>query len=178
MIAAIVHALGVYLGRHEELYEFTFEDQKMNRPDIAIRYTTIDERNAEHNIWGWKDPTAITGVANLLYTLRNPHVIIVFRDLLASIQGEMRVDSENNATPRPFSVLAQTTLEWLRANVDFIIRAKCPVLLLSYERSIRNPSDCLNAIISFLRITPSQQQIAEALSRINTSGGYYRLALP
>ena len=110
MVAAAVDALGVYLGPQGEMNDFHFEDQAMHSPDLGTQYKGIRKRNVQHRVWGWKDPTGVHSVQSVVFALRNPHVIVVFRDVLASIQGEMRFDEKYGVVPpRTFEQLSTMT---------------------------------------------------------------------
>lgn len=172
MVAAAVEALGVYLGPEEDLRNFHFEDQIMNRPYLNEQHDCIKQRDAEHSVWGWKDPGAIHPLVELAHAVRNPRVIIVFRDMLASIQGEMRFD-EVHGISRPFNNLIDSTMNAYDKNWSFIKRTKLPTLLVSYERAVRERNAFLDEVISFLQIDPTPEQRTKALDRISPDGGYY-----
>ena len=173
MVAAVVHALGIDIGPAADLAAFTFEDQQMNR-DMGAQLAHITQRNRERAIWGWKDPTAIVGIRSIFFALRNPRIIIVFRDMLASIEGEMRFDAANDQT-RPFSDIAQATINWWTDNMAFVTTSPFPMLLVSYERAIQMPDVFINDVATFLGIDLTNAMIKEAMARINTRGGYLKL---
>ena len=185
MVAAVAEALGVDLGPREELDSDHYEDRIMRNPTNHVveatgiapffvqQATYISQRNHEKAIWGWKNPVGIKSIISLLPILRNPRVIIVFRDMIASIQGEMRFESSGGVTsPRVFPTILEQTQNWLKDNVDFIFQAECPTMLVSYERALNNPELFVTELAAFLSMIPTAEQTAEALSRINPKGGY------
>ena len=174
MVAAAVHALGLYLGPEEDLRGFTFEDQRMNRPYLEEQHACIKERDAAHDKWGWKDPGAIHPLNELAHALRNPRVILVFRDTLASIQAEQRFDEENEITGRTFTGLVESSMQRLETNWKFVERTRLPLMLVSYERAINNREVFVSEVENFLGITPTNEQRQEAISRISQQGGYYQ----
>lgn len=173
MVAAAVEALGVYLGPEEDLRDFTFEDQVMNRPYLNEQHDRIKENDANHTVWGWKDPGVIHPLNELGHALREPRVIIVFRDMLASIQGELRFDEENGLS-RPIHELVDNTMDRYAKNWEFIKRTRLPTLLVSYERAINNKEEFVNEMIDFIGISPNPEQKQNALNRISEKGGYLK----
>ena len=173
MVAAVVDALGIDLGPRADLEGWHFEDQTMHSPYIDVQIKYAMKRNAEHSRWGWKDPTGLSSVRNVLFALRNPRIVMVFRDPLATIQGEMRFDAVNEISPRrTVSDLYAQTMEWLKYHFDFAVQTAFPVLLVSYERAMTYPDRFLSELTGFLGIQPTDEQRADALARIERRGGY------
>jgi len=176
MVAAAVHALGVDLGPAKDLSERTFEDQSMNTDDLGSRLSYIKRRNTERQVWGWKDPTAIVSMRELFFALRSPRLILVFRDMMATIDSEMRFDDHINLMPRrTFADLAEATTNWWVSNVEFMSRTTFPTLIVSYERALQHPETFVNQLSKFLGLAPTQEQVQEAMIRINPRGGYLKL---
>lgn len=177
MVAAAVDALGVDMGPREDMRDFHFEDQIMNRVDLDVRFQYIVQRNSEHAAWGWKDPTGIDSVRKIMFAVRNPRVIVVFRDILATIQGEIRFDEAHEIDPRrSFGQLVDMTLHWWTGLMEFVKHTQVPTMLVSYERSIADPDLFVAELAAFLGIGTNQSQRDEALARINPKGGYLKVA--
>jgi hypothetical protein len=173
MVAAVVDALGVDLGPRTDLEGWHFEDQTMHSPYIAVQVKYAKQRDLECPRWGWKDPVGLSSVRNALFALRNPRIIIVFRDPLATIQGEMRFDEVNDIQPRrTLASLVKQTTDWLAHNLEFSTITACPTLLVSYERALNYPERFVAELSGFLGVEPTAEQRAEALSRIERRGGY------
>jgi len=171
MAAAVVYFLGVYLGPEEDLKDFTLEDQTLNQPYHDVQFRRIKENDAQHDVWGWKNPGAIHSLKETSYALRNPHLIVVFRDMLATVQGEMRVDADNDIN-RPPDVIVENHLDRIHENWRFILDSQLPTLLISYELAMRYPERLVEQMVSFLGITPSEEQRKAALEHIGPDGGY------
>lgn len=172
MVAAVVHALGVDLGPEEDLRGFTFEDQMMNRPYPDEVHKYIKKRDAEQKVWGWKDPGAIHPFNDLAHALRNPRVILVFRDTFAVVQSEMKFDEANEITGRTFETLVESVQRRLEENCRFIERTRVPLLLVSYEKAIINRDSFVSEVAAFLGLPIDSQLRQEAVDRISPSGGY------
>lgn len=172
MVAAVVDALGVDLGPTEELHEYHFEDQTAHTPYLDQQFAYVAKRNAETKVWGWKDPVGLHSLQQILFALRNPHVIVVFRDTLASIQGEMRFDEAHKIDPpRTFESLIEQTQRWWAANWEFITRTQFPTLLVSYERALWHSSFFMCELTAFLGLESTDDQMMEAIKRIGP--GYW-----
>lgn len=173
MVAAVIEALGVYLGPRAELRGFHHEDQTMNSADLARLYPCITARNAEHDKWGWKNPTGMPVFREISFALRNPRLVIVFRDALATAMGEMRFDEQFNHDRRSLGQLLDFTQKRQQEFVDFCSRTQSPTLLVSYELAMRDPAQFIADVISFLGLTETtQEMVNEAMSRIAPRGGY------
>lgn len=176
MVAAVVHSLGIDLGPAKDLAEFTFEDQTMNKADPGLELSYIKRRNHEKNIWGWKNPAALQSIRPLFFSLRKPRLIMVFRDIMATMDGEMRFDEATGIEPRrAFCDLAEATTNWWAENMQFIIQTTFPTLLVSYEHALRSPELFIQSLGEFLGIAPTHEQLTEAMARINPQGGYLRI---
>lgn len=173
MVAKVVEALGIPLGPKEDLERFNMEDQTMHVEAWDTQVRCLRERNNTHAIWGWKDPTGVTSVQRIIFALRNPHIVIVFRDMLATLQAEMRYDVEfHPETSRPFDTVIEQTLNWWNDNFRFIRNVHVPMLLVSYERALINPELFIEEIAVFLRVNLTPLQMEKAKSCINLKGGY------
>ena len=51
--------------------------------DTAAVRRVVGQYNRQHATWGWKRPASLHHIADLHATLRNPHYVVVFRDLFA-----------------------------------------------------------------------------------------------
>ncbi len=172
MVAAVVHSLGVPLGPQAELDAWHFEDQTMHQANLEVQVACVGRRNAAHQRWGWKDPVGISAVKVLLFALRAPRVIIVCRDWLATIQGELRFDAANGIPERSLAELARQNLEWTKALVDFASQTCLPTLIVSYELAMREPDKFIGELCQFLGVVLTAELLATAKSQIGPSGGY------
>lgn len=114
------------IGNHEE---GVFQ----NRPLEEMR-EAIKSRNAQHDVWGWKYPDAHLYLEDLLADVRNPHLIVVYRDLAASLNGLIRWHGLERLEA------GREVLDAHRRNLDLIEGQKLPTLLISYEKAMVYPS--------------------------------------
>lgn len=175
MVAAVVDALGVYLGPPEEMGRWQFEDQTMQSGDVDTLRACVAARNLQYDIWGWKNAGGAVLLRDLLPDLRNPHVIIVHRDAVATIDGIMRADERYGDRVLPIAEYVTAVAEWNRHNWNVALDAGVPTLLVSYERAMLGRLGLLLSVCDFLKLSPGQRQWCEALARISPTGGYLAL---
>jgi hypothetical protein len=171
MIAGILRKVGVFMG--DEINEANNEDHgflahggrraiffKPERAGekadfLAHAAKLVRSRNADHDLWGWKDPIAAHYISDLNPQLRNPVFIVVTRDLGAIAQRE-HIEEEGAGPPsRALSYLKFACEEYVMI-ADFIGARARPTLLVSYERALRAPAALGRAIAEFVGVTPSQ----------------------
>ena len=85
MVGGVLRGMGLYLGpnvsaQNQESAEFA------GRP-IPHMKETIEQVNLEHEVWGWKFPHASDYLDRLWGSIRNPHLICVYRDPVSNARG-------------------------------------------------------------------------------------------
>lgn len=155
LIEAGIHLGDSYIDRSKNDYE-TYEDQDIYWAinDIMTRgkqhsYSSnewrylrqiIEERDASRDIWGFKHPSSLFIVDQLLPLLRNPHLVVVTRDALSTWQGSQ---SRNGWMTWSYirTMMAQT--------LDLIEKPRAPTLAISFERARSDRQSALRAIKQF-----------------------------
>jgi len=94
---------------------------------------TIDARNRDHPVWGWKFPAAANYLEGLLPSLRNPYLVVVFRDVAATMKAHIRWHN------RTVVHAAQEILLQQQKNWFLVERWRVPTLLVSYEKALLAP---------------------------------------
>jgi hypothetical protein len=105
----------------------------------------VERRNAEHDVWGWKYPRSIKFLDEVRPTLRDPRLILVLRDPVASAGRPVRRQKEQN----PMQVV-QEHHQLEARNLKLVARWEVPALLVSYERSIDRPAELVEQLAEFL----------------------------
>ena len=156
MVAAILAGLGV-LSR-DRSYEATLEDREFlhllttrDQPGLA---EAISARNRESPVWAFKVPS-IHGYLEPkeLHLFRNPHLLIVMRDLVST--ASRHAVSEHVDPALSFLETAQGQYDF----VCFLAAVACPTLLVSYEKGIRHPDRLVLALARFCAIPIDQHQV-------------------
>ena len=141
MVAGVVQRCGVHLG--DDL-PVNLEDQLfVAGVPIPEMLRTIEARNESNRMWGWKFPRAASYIQTLEPHLRNPHYIVVWRDVFATATRSIR---------RGHDVVH--TLNWAHEiqaqNIRAIEQLNGPSMLVSYEKAVLSPKDLAIDIKNFI----------------------------
>src|SRR5687768_64110 len=79
MVAGVAKRCGLSIGSR---LPGNLEDPDFSISDVGRMERTIVARNASMKVWGWKYPRAASYLPELLPKLRNPRIIMVWRDLM------------------------------------------------------------------------------------------------
>jgi hypothetical protein len=153
MVAGVARLCGLDLGKdlpntHED-FDFNVDFLKRDglEPVPAIR-AAVERRNAAHSVWGWKYPRSIRFLDQIRPGLRDPRLILVLRDPVASAGRPVRRLKQN-----PLEVV-QDHLELQARNLELVSRWEVPALLVSYERAIDRPVELAEQLADFLGMPP------------------------
>jgi hypothetical protein len=143
MIAGVIRAFGFDLGR-----ELSVNNED---PDFSYRTTeqmilSIKERDKRHARWGWKFPMASVYLQDIVPHVRNPLLIIVARDVVATAIGLTRWDG------RTKDAAVAEVIETTQKNVSLAVQVGVPTLLVSYEKAVLKPSVFIDEMAQFLRV--------------------------
>ncbi len=152
VMGGLARMCGLYLGddlphNHEDSAFNVDLHRRDGLPALATIEQTIDRRNAEHAVWGWKYPRATRYLDDIRSRLRNPHLIVVFRDPVASSSRHVRGGKE------PFDAVLTQNLS-NASNLDLLARWEVPTLLVSYERVLARPIRTGVLLAEFLGTPP------------------------
>ena len=181
MIARVAEQLGVGMGSklpsNYEDDEFNYDkmsDALKEDPKLMARalLRAINRRNGRHDVWGWKYPRAHLYLPLIIKQVRNPHLICVLRDPVASSLRPLsrkRVQKEGKAQ-LPTRVIKQH-LSWQLKNIEQIHKFNKPTFLCSYEKAILDPAGFVADLSAFIDLRKDQQSLNEAVQQIRP-GGY------
>jgi hypothetical protein len=162
MIAAVIDALGISMGEESR---FNFEGR--GRPSVGDQFdewvSITKECDASMELWGTKDTMIWRFPADCLHTvLRNPYYLAVSRDSAAVLQRRgVSLDTLKEVLSHQ-----EAMWNWL---IDL---PEAPLLLVSYERSLRDRKHLCEIVADFLNLAPSEEEIEKAVDRIAVGGGY------
>lgn len=169
MIAGALRSLGVFFGErfdpghnHEDL-EFQGADAARIRDLVALR-------NQAHDVWGWKDPGSLFSFRDWRESLRNPYFVVVFRDVLAAAQTEIRTETFDDLFAALRMKHEHTTA--LIDAVDTATNAGDPMLLVSYERALFDRARFVRELAAGLGLRATAQDVRRIAAWINPLKGY------
>ena len=105
----------------------------------------------------------------VLDQLRNPRLVCILRDPLASGSRVMRAGIRKGSDNQE-NVLLQS-LRAMETNIALIHQCSAPTMLCSYEKAIQNPAQFVRSLAEFLGIRANKQMRDDALAQIQP-GGY------
>jgi hypothetical protein len=176
LVAGLLRQSGVFMGQH--LHEVVDEDAAMlealHSRDMTMLDSLIGERNAAHDLWGFKLPNLHAFLEHQeIARFRNPHLIVIFRDPVAvAVRNAL---SEHY--PEMQALTSATNAAYSLSR--FVERVGCPVLLLSYEKALLFPGMLIDNLLAFcglrlddatrnqmfLRVQPNRAEYLEAARR-------------
>lgn len=176
--AGSLYHLGVPMfSVHEPVFEDINLSAAFESDDIK-RYRKIIKQYNKENIWAWKRPSMINNLQKVIEEVRNPMFVVMIRDVLSV--------GLRNGLSMGHDVVAsmQDALNKQKILVDFIKNTKAPVLLCSVEKTKQYPAEFIDGLITFCRLSTSENQELKAnkfieaepmkyieASRINRSHG-------
>lgn len=168
MVASILHNLDIPLGRKHET--ITYEDivlsKALDKRQFRKLKHLVNDYNDEFKVWAWKRPSLIRHINKISKYFRNPHYIIVFKDIF-SIANRNRISVNADVLDNMIS-----TLNEYRKLVKFIQKEKQPLLLLSYDTCIRHKEFTVKKVADFVS-AGDENQIERAIAGIDPDNVNY-----
>jgi len=162
-VAGLMQRLGIFMG--EDLPN-NYEDPEFIHKPPAHMKSVIEKRNQDHALWGWKFPAAANYLENILPHVENPHLVVVFRDLVATMKAHMRWHNRNQLFAAHEIILQQ------QKNWFLVERWKVPTAMVSYEKAILAPNLFTHDMATFLgQPLPGEEQQQE-ITEFLTPGRY------
>ena len=130
------------------------------RVDVDRLGALVERRNQSHAVWGFKVPTAIYSLAVLAASLRQPHFVLVFRDIFATaLRDTLAMDSDLLERMRFSASLYQEMLQFLENT-----SAAC--MLVSYEKALEKPRLFCSELARFAGVAVSAEVLEAAAAQI------------
>lgn len=178
MVASVLSSLGIYMGERlgPVMEDATLSEavEKGWRRDLP---RIVAERDARHDVWGWKRPSAFKYRKVWEAEFRNPHVIAIYRDPFA-IANRNRISMMKEV----WSGL-DAAIHDLGKLTRCVRALRCPVMLCSYEKALQAPGRFVEEVDRFLDLnaesrweaavaamTPDKRYLQS--SRINRTTGF------
>ena len=164
MVAGMVRALGVDLG---ERAGRNHEDPRFLSDDQAVLKQRIEENNKRLDCWGFKMPKASLMLDFYSDNLRNPHFILVFRNIASVVDSwQTRGGSDPMQT-------SEHALNYYSTALATLHDSGAPLAFANYERACDNPDEFANSLAGFLGVDQADESIARAASVVTGEGGGY-----
>jgi hypothetical protein len=119
-------------------------DYDRRRVDAKERFRILhDLRTAQNGIWGFKDPTLIDYLPEVIQFVKNPRLLCVMRGPVAIAMREEMAGNSFDASMR-LTVARQSRIVAFADSCDF------PVLFISYEKLLLRPWETFGRISRFV----------------------------
>lgn len=146
LVAALLKEAGIFMGAF--LHNVVNEDAQilelLRRRDLETLKALLRQRNAEHDLWGFKVPNLHAYLKHTeIAMFRNPHLIIIYRDPVAVAVRNALSEHYDEVDTLVNSANAMHSL------AQFIRRAECPVMLVSYEKALSLPNTVVDRMLDF-----------------------------
>lgn len=112
--------------------------------DEAAFTSIVEEFNSAHSIWGWKLPSLRTDFDWVVSRIRNPCFVFTFKEPLSMAIRKISKGHADNLE-RHFRKIFREYDHLLQ----FAGATNRPVLLLSYDKSLRNLDECIGEVAKF-----------------------------
>ncbi|MCL7939245.1 hypothetical protein M8009_02860 [Halomonas sp. ATCH28] len=165
MVAGALSKLGVFMG--ETATPPVYEDLKLSaffeNKDYDSALETVRRYNASYKTWGWKRPSNISYLQAVHKTLDSPFYVFVFKDIF-SIAHRNNISMKQDIIKGMKNAVSQYE-ECLR----FIEKNNPNSMFVSYEKVINNTENFVHELKKFSGLSPSEQQISDAIAFIRPS---------
>ena len=165
MVAQMLQTAGVFIGNNlpTNLEDVDFRIQSL--PKIK---QLIDLRNKEFDVWGWKYPgmsdMPFAEILSIINYCRNPHVIIVTRDVNAIALSAHRRGGQ------PYRRFINAAHRVYTNILPLINKTNC--MIISYEHALTRPKEVAEEFINFTGSDISLEKLIENMNPIKNKFTY------
>lgn len=165
---ALAH-LGVFMGDKAcaPVYEDVYLSTAIEDKDETQVEQIIEDYNAQHSIWGLKRPSVLEHLDLINEKTRNPHYIIIFRDIF-SIANRNRISANSDV----FASMKNSLQEYNKV-IEFLSKSNAPALILAYDKALNNSETLVPTLADFCGITASDEQVQNAIAFISPNPQEY-----
>lgn len=166
-----LYELGYFLGEklQEENFEdreffWAFSDPKQNGIPLAERSFLCDlvnRRNAQHQRWGFKLPSAIRHHKELPFVFRNPVVVLCVRNPVATMRSIMR---RNPRVLGGFKQAHRAATTWVEALEWLTQNRNLPSVVIDMDAVKRAPDTFLRELSETFSLNGDLEGISKSIS--------------
>jgi hypothetical protein len=145
MLARILTGLGINMGQNITPQSHEDKDiQLLLKSKDMVGFGEIcNARNEKYDQWGFKSPGLRGSLQLACNKMRNPRVIVIFRDVLSiSLRNNISMDTD------VISAL-ESSIDGYSKLIRTIKNSDTPILALSYEKCLANPTLAIEQIATF-----------------------------
>jgi hypothetical protein len=167
-VAGVLRELGVVLpNAHPLKHEWSPVCCHANGcVDLASTLSNLHRFDNMHDVWGWKSPKDVFILNQIESYIRNPVLVIVFRNLLESCLSGAKHDEFHWEMCAEEHAAVQTQLARL------IMYSPHPIAALSYETLIQDPTAVIAEFSDWLGLGLTEETMAAARAFVSSPAGY------
>lgn len=167
-VAGVLRILGVNMpNAHPLKHEWSPICYEGKQVDREATRRTIESFDLQYPIWGWKAPKDVFCLDQYIAMLRNPHIVIVFRNILDILDSTRR--NENIDFVASAIEIADVYNE-LCHRLTFTC---LPVALINYEKICAVPMETISSIDCWLNLNSSKETLVSAANFTQFGRGKY-----
>lgn len=165
MVSGILRLLGIYMGSCNSANN---EDPRFNkkRGTQSIR-DLITKTNADHPVWGWKEPSTHIYYEDVSDLVRMPFFIGVYRNILGSVSSKLKHTGKAD-----LSNLAGSYAMHYQKISKLMSHAETPCLYINYDEVISDPVELAQHLSERLRGQQLDQNKHDLIKRYCAPGEY------
>jgi hypothetical protein len=134
--------------------------------DRGATKRNIDYMNAKYPVWGWKSPKDLFSFNQYASFLRNPHILIVFRNIL-----DICNSTEHKEGVPPIITLLDASsvysaLAEIAASIEF------PLAMVTYESLVEKSEAVTKNLSDWLGLNADSQALLDAAGFVSSDAGY------
>lgn len=168
-LSGCLRNLGVAMAEervHPLKHEWSPVEYVNNNVDRRSTKLNIDFMDARYPVWGWKAPKDLFALSQYVTQLRNPHIIIVFRNVL----DVCRSSELREGVPAIITLLDACSV--YSALADIAASTEFPLAMVSYESLVKHADAVAKNLNEWLALNASPQALLNAASFVSGEGGY------
>ncbi|HEE0246114.1 TPA: hypothetical protein R6264_002829 [Legionella pneumophila] len=171
MISRILNNMNLYMG--DVITRNSHEDKEIQVLIKEKNYNDFERlcrnRDALYSKWGFKCPALRSQLTSFCHLMRNPRVIIIFRDILAiSMRNQISINLD-------IIEGMNKALQGYQSLIKEISKCDIPLLAISYEKALQFPNEIVKAIASFCGFNLTNYELEEIAKTIKNGDEKYLL---
>lgn len=162
IVAGALSYLGIYMGAlaGPPVFEDIHLSTAIEKNDHQRVEKVINDYNESHKVWGYKRPASLTNLSLLHDNCRNPHYIIIFRDIF-SIANRNRISVKSDVLKNMHSSLQQYEMI-----LNFLEQKHPKALLVAFDKALNHKESLIAHLVSFCGINTDSKSIQTAIDFI------------
>lgn len=170
MLAGICEILGVPMtGDNCKTLKWEDRDVVAAFKDEGVFKTLVEQRNRQHEIWGFKSPGAWLHADLLKRYLEAPVYLAIFKDPVSVTYRRFGIVSMNKLCD---------TIDQMKRVADGMRISGLAVHMLSYQKAISAPTEFVVRVAALIGIEASDRRIEDAAGFIRPNGQLLRNTYP